>query len=59
MSTIMSSSNEQTYRSLEDAVQILQDLAENQTSNRKQYDFLANIAEDLNDIIVYAQLRDD
>ena len=55
----MSSSNEQTYRSLEDAVQILQDLAENQTSNSKQYDFLANIAEDLNDIVVYAQLRDD
>lgn len=55
----MSVSDEQTYQSLEDAVQILQDLAENQTSNPKQYDFLAGIAEDLNDIIVYAQLRDD
>ena len=55
----MSTSNEQTYRSLEDAVHILQDLADHQTSSRIAYDFLANIAEDLNDIIVYAQLRDD
>ena len=52
----MSSSNEKTYRSLELAVEIIQGIAEQPKVTPEQSAMLADIAEDLNDIIVYAQL---
>ena len=55
---LMSSSNEKTYRSLELAVDIIQGLASCMPHGAER-DKLADIAEDLNDIIVFAQLVRD
>ena len=54
----MIASNEQTYNSIEAAIDILCDIAQSSVSE-KEIRRLGVIIDDLNDILVYNSLRDD